>query len=164
MSDNQGWQTVTHSKKKKVQQAPQFDPIIARQRETLAKQEIAKQEASKIKYGEQKDLNQDWNYITITKSQQKPKISHPQGTPTSIKETDVGGINKIKRISKSMSKSVVDARVSKQWSQIQLAHISNVDIKIINEIEKGGSIYDSNIFNKVCKALGVNIERNYDLV
>jgi len=159
------WQPVTNKKIKiKSTLEPSFDPIIARQRETQLKLEAEKKESNQIKYDGPKDLNQDWNYITISKSKPKQKISHPKGIPSSIKETEKGGIVKIKKVSKSMTQNVINARIAKQWSQVQLAHNSAVDIKIIGEIEKSGCIYDSNIFNKICKALCINIERNYDLV
>lgn len=166
MTDNNNdWQTVTN-KKIKVEpiQKVGFDPIIARQKETQAKLDADKLASKQIKYDGPKDPNQDWNYITISKSKPKPKISHPKGIPTSIKETEEGGIVKTKKVSKSMAQNVINARIAKQWSQVQLAHNSAVDIKTIGEIERSGCVYDSNIFNKICKALSINIERNYDLV
>lgn len=63
-----------------------------------------------------------------------------------------------------MAKLIVNARLAKQWTQIQLAHNSAVDTKTIGEIERGGCVYNANVFNKLCKTLGVNIERNIDLV
>lgn len=163
----QGWQTVSNIKnKQKINrvQEKSFDPIIARQRDTQAKLEADKKEAMKIKHDGPKDPNQDWNYVTLSKTKPKQKVSLPQGTPTSFKETEEGGIVKIKKVSKAMGKAVTDARIAKQWTQVQLAHNSTVDTKTINEIERGGGVYDSNIFNKISKALGVKIERNYDLV
>lgn len=162
----QGWQTVSNNKKQKVikVQEKSFDPIIARQKETRAKLDSDKQESIKIKYDGPRDLNQDWNYISIGKSKTKQPVSLPSGTPTSFKETEEGGIVKIKKVSKAMSKAVTDARIAKKWTQVQLAHNSTVDSKIIGEIERGGSVYDSNVFNKITKALGVRIERNYDLL
>lgn len=162
----QGWQTVSNKNKQKVipDQVKYTDPIIARQREMIAKLDAEKQEAKKIVYDEPKDPNQDWTYVTMSKPKPKQKVSFPQGPPTAIKETEEGGIVKIKKVSKSMSKAVVDARIAKQWTQVQLARNSTLDSKTISEIEKGGCVYDSNAFNKISKALGVKIERNYDLV
>jgi DNA-binding XRE family transcriptional regulator len=161
-----GWQTVSYKNKQKVitVQEKSTDPIIARQREAHAKLDADKQEAMKIKYDGPKDSNQDWNYVTFSKTKPKQKVSIPQAPPTSFKETKEGEIIKIKKVSKSMGKAVTDARIVKQWTQVQLAHNSTVDSKTINEIERGGCVYDSNIFNKISKALGVKIERNYDLV
>ena len=165
---DQNWQTISNkNKKKKIPiQEKTFDPIIARQKETQAKLEKDNLAYKQIKYDGPKDPTQDWNYLTINKSKpnSNQKISHPKGIPTSIKETEEGGIVKIKKISKSMAQNVINARIAKQWSQVQLAYNAAIDVKNIGEIEKGGCIYDSNIFNKICKALGVNIERNFDLV
>jgi ribosome-binding protein aMBF1 (putative translation factor) len=63
-----------------------------------------------------------------------------------------------------MAKAIIDALINKKWSQLQLAHNSNIDIKYINEIERGGCLYDDNIFNKLSKVLGVIIERNIDII
>lgn len=162
----QGWKTVTINDKKKVIpiQEKLSDPIIARRKETLAKQEADKEESKKIKYDEPKDPNQDWTYVTLSKTKPKTKVSLPQNTPKSFKETTEGDIVKIKKVSKAMAKAVTEARLAKQWTQVQLANNSTVDTKTINEIERGGGVYDSNVFNKISKALGVKIERNYDLV
>ena len=142
------------------------DPIISRQKEVEAKVAADKQEFKQIKYEEQKDPTQDWNYITLNKSKPKSKIFQPQREITVSKEiTNCNGDTdiKIKKVSKIMAKAVIDARVAKKWTQIQLAHNSSIDIKTISEIERCGN-YDANIFNKLCKTLGIQIERNYDLV
>jgi DNA-binding XRE family transcriptional regulator len=163
----QGWQTVSNKKTKKAQSnvnTNSFDPIIGRQREAQLKLEAEQIASKQIKYDGPKDPNQDWNYVSMSREKPKQKISHPQGKPSSIKETEEGCIVKIKKVSKSMAQAVINARIAKQWTQIQLAHNSAIDTKTIGEIERGGAVYDSNVFNKICKALGINIERNYDLV
>lgn len=168
--NEQDWQVVSNKKNKsdklnkiEPEKIKSFDPIISRQRETLTKQDLVKQELKQIKYGEQKDPSQDWNYVSLVKPKPKPKSVMPQKIASSIKETFDGDI-KIKKVSKTMAKAVTDARLSKQWTQVQLAHNSTIDSKTINDIEKGGCVYDANVFNKLSKTLGVKIERNYDLV
>jgi DNA-binding XRE family transcriptional regulator len=165
----QDWQTVSNKKKDvKPIQEQKFDPIIARKNETQSKLEADKIASKQIKYDGPKDPNQDWNYITLTKpksqSQSQSQSQFQQKAPTPIKENEDDGTIKIKKVSKTMGLNVTNARVAKKWSQIQLAHNAAVDSKTISEIERGGSIYDSNVFNKISKALGVKIERNYDLV
>ena len=164
----QDWQLVQNKKTKSNKQvqeiAKPFDPIISRQKETQAKLNAIKQESKQIKYNESTNSNQDWNTIMIGKSQPKQKVSQLQKIPSAIKETEPGSVVKIKKVSKLMAKAIVDARIVKQWTQIQLAHNSNIDVKTIGEIENATSVYDSNIFNKITKALGIKIERNYDLV
>lgn len=162
----QGWTKVDKNNKnnKNNKEKPlQFDPIISRQKEALAKLEALKQESKQIKYDEPKDPNQDWNYITISKTKPKQKVSTIQSKPSAIKENEEG-IIKIKKVSKVMSKAVIDGRVAKKMTQIQLANSSTLDVKTISEIERGGCIYDANAFNKISKALGIKIERSYDMV
>lgn len=165
MTEQGGWQVVSNKKSNKVIpiQTNIQDPIIARQREAQAKLEAEKLASKQIKYREQKDPNANWGYTTLSKTKPIPKASQPQKEALAIKENPDGDV-KIKKVSKSMAKAIIDARVAKQWTQIQLAHNSAVDTKTIGEIEKGGSVYNANVFNKLCKTLGVNVERNVDLV
>ena len=166
MSNQGDWQVVSNKKSntKKViteQTNSIQDPIIARQRESQAKFEADKQEAKQIKYGEQKDPTANWGYTTLSKT--KPKVSQPQREASPIKENADRDI-KIKKVSKTMAKAIVNARLARKWTQVQLAHNCAVDTKTIAEIERGGYVYNPNVFNKLCKTLGVNVERNVDLV
>lgn len=167
MSNQEGWQVVSNKKSNKkvipVQTNSVQDPIIARQREAQAKLDAEKLASKQIKYGEQKDPDANWGYTTLTKTKPKPKVSQPQREASAIKENADGDV-KIKKVSKSMAKAIVDARLAKQWTQVQLAYNSAVDTKTIGEIERGGCVYNANVFNKLCKTLGVNVERNVDLV
>lgn len=167
MSRQEGWQVVSNTKSNAKKVIPVQtniiqDPIIARQREALAKLEADKLASKQIKYGEQKDPNANWEYTTLSKTKPKPKVSQPQREATAIKENLDGDV-KIKKVSKSMAKAIMDARLAKQWTQIQLAHNSAIDTKTIGEIERGGCVYNANIFNKLCKTLGIKVERNVDL-
>lgn len=67
---------------------------------------------------------------------------------------------KIKKISSQMSKSIVDTRLQKKWTQIELARKAGIDVKLLIEIEKSNCLYNPDIFNKICKALEISIERN----
>lgn len=167
MSNQEKWEVVTNKKNKDSKKnIPTHinlnDPIISRQKEAITKFENEKISSKQIKYGEQQNPEQDWNYIKFNKPQIKPKIFHPQHIASSIKETGDGDI-KIKKVSKLMAKAIVDARISKQWTQVQLARNSALDTKTIIEIERGGCVYNANVFNKLCKSLGIKIERNFDL-
>lgn len=169
MTEQGDWQVVSNKKSNKkvipVQTNSVKDPIIARQREAQAKLDAEKIASKQIKYGEQKDPTANWEYTTLSKSKNKskPKVSLPQREASAIKENADGNV-KIKKVSKSMAKAIVDARLARQWTQVQLAHNSAVDTKTIGEIERGGCVYNANVFNKLCKTLGVNVERNVDLV
>lgn len=161
----QGWQTVTNKKIKKVK-APEpvkFDPIPSRQRETLNQIKAQEDAKKQIHYSDQVNNTQDWKTVTLTKTQPKPKPVFTQKPASAIKLDNTDEVVKIKRVSAQMAKAVVDARIAKKWSQVQLAHNACIDVKTINEIEKPGTMYNADTFNKVAKALGVKIERNYDL-
>jgi ribosome-binding protein aMBF1 (putative translation factor) len=141
MSD-QNWQTVTNKKNKE-------------------KNINKENNINLIKYDDNKYVNQDWNYITLNKPLPKQKFIQTQKPATSIKINDDGDIIKIKKVSSEMAKQIIDARIAKKWTQIDLAHNSTINIKTINNIEKGGCLYDADVFNKLCKILGIKIERNY---
>jgi ribosome-binding protein aMBF1 (putative translation factor) len=159
MSDK-GWQTVTYNKPKKVKEEAKFNPIPAIQREAQAKTNAENLAKKQIKLPTQADPNQDWNYITINKNKPKPKVVLPQREASAVKTNDSGDIIQVKKVSAQMAKSIVDARMSKKWTQVQLAHNSAIDVKTIGEVERGGGLYDSNVFNKLCKTLGIQVERN----
>jgi len=161
----QGWQTVTNKKQKKekVPEPVKFDPIPSRQRELLAQTKAQEDAKKQIHYPDQVNSGQDWKTVTLGKTQPKPKPIFVQKPASVVKLNETDEVTKIKRVSAQMAKAVVDARIAKKWSQVQLAHNSCVDSKTINEIEKPGTTYNADIFNKVSKALGVKIERNYDL-
>lgn len=108
--------------------------------------------------------HQDWQTVTISKPKPKVKVSQPQNIQTPIKVDEAGNITKVKKVSQKMAKAVVDARLLKKWTQIQLAHNSCVDVKTIGEIERGGSLYNATTFNKICKGLGVKIDRDVDII
>ena len=161
------WQTIVGQKQKQNKVKPvepvKFDPIPGRQAKIHADQQ-AQQQACQQAQQINSNPNQDWNTIVLEKTKPKQKIVIPQRQASSIKINESDDTIQIKKVSNQMARAVIDARCSKKWSQVQLAHNSNIDIKTINEIERGGSVYDANVFNKLCKALGTTIERNYDLI
>ena len=106
--------------------------------------------------------HQDWKPIVLKDKKEpisKDIISKPIIKQNNIKE-DADGNILVKKISKEMSQQVIQARVAKKMSQINLANACNIDIKILSEIERGNCIYNAEHFNKICKILGIKIERN----
>jgi len=167
MSDK-NWKTVTNNKKKIKQEEPvKFDPIPSRQKQDLVQEQQKKTQELLEKQNltnSNQNPNQNWETVILKKTQPKPKVTLQQREPSAVKVDELGDIIQTKKVSHQMSKSIIDARITKKWTQRDLANHSNVDIKLINEIEKGACLYDSNIFNKICKSLGVKIERTYDIV
>jgi ribosome-binding protein aMBF1 (putative translation factor) len=164
------WQVVTNKKQQKVvkPELVKFEPIPNRQNQIQNNNLNSSdtnyslpniQQTSNFKGS---NTNQDWNTVTIYKTQPKPKIIHTQRIPSSVKLDESGDIIKIKKVSKEMAKAIVDARIAKKWTQIQLAHNACIDLKSLGEIEKSGCTYNPDIFNKITKALGIKVERNFD--
>ncbi len=82
-------------------------------------------------------------------------------TKQNFVKTDADGeVVGVKKVSSQMAQELVKARVAKKLTQIQLAKLCNTDPKTIAENEKSGTIYNAQIWNKLCKELGVKIERN----
>lgn len=166
--EQEGWQIVSNKKQQKIK----FDPIpnIKQQTNTSTQNNS---NLSNSAYplpninltNSTNSSHQDWNTITISKTQSKPKNPHThiQNQSSSIKLDDSGEVVKIKRVSSQMSKAIIDARIAKKWSQVQLAQNACIDLKSLSEIERGGCVYDSNLFNKIAKTLGVKIDRNVDI-
>ena len=140
----QGWQTVSHRKIKNTQISSNLNP----------------NQISNSNSNTRSNDGQDWVDVKISKPTQLPKYIQKSRPASGVKVNVDGEITQIKKVSPQMTKTVMDARVGKKLTQIQLANISGVDAKIINEIERGGCIYNADVFNKISKALGIKIERN----
>jgi ribosome-binding protein aMBF1 (putative translation factor) len=110
--------------------------------------------------------NQDWKPVILTnpelvkKKQQKTIISKPVNQQNIVKTDKDGEIIGIKKVSTQMAQDVVKGRIAKKMTQVDLAKASCLDTKIISEIERGNCIYKADQFNKICKVLGIKIERN----
>ena len=163
----QGWQTVVNKKQKlrenKSVEPTKFEPIMAKQRDAKEYADSIAMANKQIKYNDQFNKDQDWNNITLTKPKPKPKVVQQQRQASSIKLNEDGEVVQLKKVSPQMSRAIIDGRMVKKWTQIQLAHNSTIDVKTIGEIERGGCVYNANIFNKICKALGITVERNFIL-
>ena len=165
----QGWQTIVNKKQKQKESKPKsseptkFEPIMAKRQEAKERADSIASSNKQIKYNDPVNKDQDWNQITLRKTKPKPKVVQQQRQASSIKLNEDGEVVQLKKVSPQMSRAIIDGRMLKKWTQIQLAHNSAVDVKTIGEIERGGCIYDANTFNKICKALGITVERNFIL-
>jgi ribosome-binding protein aMBF1 (putative translation factor) len=61
-----------------------------------------------------------------------------------------------------METELIQARIAKKLTQIELAKLCNLESKVVRENERIGCIYNAQVWNKLCKELGVKIERNVD--
>jgi ribosome-binding protein aMBF1 (putative translation factor) len=110
--------------------------------------------------------HQDWKTVVISNPNIKKKnqpvaiVERKESKQNAIKMNEEGDIIGVKKVSKEMANELTKARISKNLTQVQLAKQCNLDTKVINENEKGGCLYNAQIWNKLCKELGVKIERN----
>jgi ribosome-binding protein aMBF1 (putative translation factor) len=107
--------------------------------------------------------HQNWEtYIVHCKDTKKDKkdtdskkqISKTQKIENMEKEDNL----KHKKIDKELSKKIQQMRLSKGWTQKQLAQKINVNPIIINEIESGKALYNGQHIGKLKRLL--NIKNN----
>ena len=78
-----------------------------------------------------------------------------------IVKTDENNENiKSKTISSLTANFIKNIRNEKKFTQKELAQKSNLSLKIISDIERGGCLYKAEEINKISKVLGMNIPRN----
>jgi ribosome-binding protein aMBF1 (putative translation factor) len=106
--------------------------------------------------------HQDWKPVVLKKST-KNKIVPVSSTQMakSVKTDKVTDeVIQQKKITPTMAREVQNARVSKKMSQVELAKKTNLQLSVIQDIEKGNGLYVASQFNKICKILGVHIHRH----
>ena len=105
--------------------------------------------------------HQDWTPVKFQKKQQTPKAPIVHTTAPKVKLDEEGNeiIKKVKTVTKEMSLVVSTARTAQSMTQKELAQKCNIDAKIVNDIEKGGCVYNAEHCNKIAKALNVKIPR-----
>jgi ribosome-binding protein aMBF1 (putative translation factor) len=111
---------------------------------------------------------QDWTTVTFNK---RPTIAANTTTTTNKPNTsslaNVGvykaasddDTKKTKYVGKATSDAVKAARCEKKLTQKELAQKCNMDAAIVNEVERGGGVYNAAHINKIQSALGVKIPR-----
>jgi len=112
--------------------------------------------------------HQDWTTVVLKKNKSDKKTSetnqNKQINHNNYKKQDNDDKIQIKKVSKQMAKQIIDSRVAKKMTQVNLAQQSCIDIKMIKEIENGSCIYNSDHINKISKVLGIKIERKLDII
>lgn len=69
-------------------------------------------------------------------------------------------VKKTKYVSKTTSQAIMSARTEKKMTQKELAQKCNMDVSIINEIERGTCVYNATHVNKIQSVMGVKIPRS----
>jgi putative transcription factor len=110
---------------------------------------------------------QDWTPVTFNKKKSTESTTVANAKPASSSLANVGvykaasddDVKKTKYVSKATSDAVKTARCEKKLTQKELAQKCSMDAAIINEVERGGGVYNAAHINKIQNALGVKIPR-----
>lgn len=113
--------------------------------------------------------HQDWTPVVFNKkSNDKDKDKNEKKTTLSLSSLSNVGVykaasddemKKTKYVSKNTSQAIMSARSEKKMTQKELAQKCNMDVSIINEIERGTCVYNPTHVNKIQSVLGVKIPR-----
>jgi putative transcription factor len=114
--------------------------------------------------------HQDWTHVVFNKKSNDGKDT---GKPTSslssssslsnvgvYKAASDDDVKKTKYVLKTTSQAIMSARAEKKMTQKELAQKCNMDVSIINEIERGTCVYNATHLNKIQSVLGVKIPRS----
>ena len=109
---------------------------------------------------------QDWTTVTFNKRPNTATVINATSTTTSslanvgvYKAASDDDTKKTKYVGKATSDAVRMVRCEKKLTQKELAQKCNMDAAIINEVERGGGVYNAAHINKIQSALGVKIPR-----
>ena len=110
--------------------------------------------------------HQDWTPVIFNKKSNdagKPPSSSSSSSSLSnvgvYKAASDDDVKKTKYVSKNTSQAIISARSEKKMTQKELAQKCNMDVSIINEIERGACVYNATHVNKIQSVLGVKIPR-----
>jgi putative transcription factor len=99
--------------------------------------------------------HQDWKPVVLRKTAPK-KETKGRGGPKPPREGDEF---KLPKVGKNLKLGIMQARVSKKWSQKQLANLCGVGEDIIKKYEAGKVIPNNNFVVKMERVLGVSLPR-----
>jgi ribosome-binding protein aMBF1 (putative translation factor) len=114
---------------------------------------------------------QDWTTVTFNKrpgtTTNATNATNKPAVMTTSSLANVGvykaasddDTKKTKYVSKATSDAVRTARCEKKLTQKELAQKCNMDAAIVNEVERGGGVYNAAHINKIQSVLGVKIPR-----
>jgi ribosome-binding protein aMBF1 (putative translation factor) len=112
---------------------------------------------------------QDWTTVTFNKRPNTSTVTNAANAPatTTSSLANVGvykaasddDVKKTKYVGKATSDAVRMVRCEKKLTQKELAQKCNMDAAIVNEVERGGGVYNAAHINKIQSVLGVKIPR-----
>lgn len=110
--------------------------------------------------------HQDWTPVVFNKKTHDGKdTGKPSSSSSSLSNVGIykaasdDDAKKTKYVSKNTSQAIMSARSEKKMTQKELAQKCNMDVSIINEIERGACVYNATHVNKIQSVLGVKIPR-----
>ena len=114
--------------------------------------------------------HQDFKNVIIS-NPKKAEVNRLKNTPKEIISKRVEGQKIIKTdennenikskvISTEIANFIRNIRNEKKITQKELAQKTNLSLKIISDIEKGGCLYKADEINKISKVFGIMIPRN----
>jgi len=110
--------------------------------------------------------HQDWTPVVFGKKSKDEKEKSTTSSSSSLSNVGVykaaseDDVKKTKYVSKNTSQAIMSARSEKKMTQKELAQKCNMDVSIINEIERGACVYNATNVNKIQSVLGVKIPRS----
>ena len=112
--------------------------------------------------------HQDWTPVVFgskKKSNDEPTTSSSSSSSSLsnvgvYKAASDDDVKKTKYVLKITSQAIMGARTEKKMTQKELAQKCNMDVSIINEIERGTCVYNATHVNKIQSVLGVKIPRS----
>lgn len=114
--------------------------------------------------------HQDWTPVVFGKKSKDDGKSSASASSSSASSSlsNVGvykaasedDVKKTKYVLKTTSQAIISARSEKKMTQKELAQKCNMDVSIINEIERGACVYNATHVNKIQSVLGVKIPRS----
>jgi putative transcription factor len=108
---------------------------------------------------------QDWTPVVLNKRVEKQVVKPTTSIVSSLANVGVykaasdDDAKKTKYVNKATSDAIKAARCEKKLTQKELAQKCNMDAAIVNEIERGVSVYNAAHINKIQSVLGVKIPR-----
>lgn len=113
--------------------------------------------------------HQDWTPVVFNKKS-NDKDKNEKRTSSSSSSSSLSNVGvykaasddemkKTKYVSKNTSQAIMSARSEKKMTQKELAQKCNMDVSIINEIERGTCVYNATHVNKIQSVLGIKIPR-----
>ena len=110
---------------------------------------------------------QDWTTVTFNKRTNIVNAANAPNKSNTSSLANVGvykaasddDMKKTKYVGKATSDAVKAARCEKKLTQKELAQKCNMDAAIVNEVERGGGVYNAAHINKIQSVLGVKIPR-----